>query len=226
MDGERMERRPYAILVVNADLSALSSTVEMLRDAGYDVTGAATSAAARSLLAAGLYDLLVIDVPETRGEAPALARDLVQRVREERHQPKVIAIVKDPASGLGTESAAHGTRELRRPFDRETLLRLVEDLVATLRRPAGYVPVGVAESTARVVDVSYGGLRFEMRAPPRPLPPAFLVTLPGQKVSVQVEAVWTDRLSRPGVLCGGAALITNQMVAAEEWRRFVDGIRP
>src|SRR3954465_1649009 len=53
---------PYRILVLDDDEHALSGIVEMLRDAGHHVTGAATYDAARRLLAVGTFDLLITDV--------------------------------------------------------------------------------------------------------------------------------------------------------------------
>src|SRR4030095_4692894 len=53
---------PYRILVLDDDEHALSGMVELLRDADYRVTGAATYDAAKRLLSVGAYDLLITDV--------------------------------------------------------------------------------------------------------------------------------------------------------------------
>ena len=53
---------PYRILVLEDDSNTLSGIVEMLRDADYQVTGAATYDAAKRLLALGSYDLFITDV--------------------------------------------------------------------------------------------------------------------------------------------------------------------
>ena len=53
---------PYRILVLDDDEHALSGIVELLRDAGHHVTGAATYDAAKRLLAVSPFDLLVSDV--------------------------------------------------------------------------------------------------------------------------------------------------------------------
>ena len=53
---------PYRILVLDDDQNALDGIVELLRDAGYHVTGATTYDAAKRLLAAGSYDLFITDV--------------------------------------------------------------------------------------------------------------------------------------------------------------------
>jgi DNA-binding NtrC family response regulator len=55
-------RLPYRILVLDDDEHALAGLVELLRDAGHSVTGAATYDAAKRLLSVGSYDLLIADV--------------------------------------------------------------------------------------------------------------------------------------------------------------------
>ena len=53
---------PYRILVLEDDDAALEGIVEMLREAGYRVTGAATYEAAKRLIALDSYDLLITDI--------------------------------------------------------------------------------------------------------------------------------------------------------------------
>src|SRR5215468_4099024 len=53
---------PFRILVLDVDEHALSGIVELLRDAGHHVTGAATYDAAKRLLAVSTFDLLITDV--------------------------------------------------------------------------------------------------------------------------------------------------------------------
>ena len=53
---------PYRILVLDDDEHALSGIVELLRDAGHQVTGTPTYDAAKQLLGASPFDLLVSDV--------------------------------------------------------------------------------------------------------------------------------------------------------------------
>ena len=53
---------PYRILVIDDDEHTLSGIVELLRDAGHHVTGAATYDAAKRLMAVSAFDLLITDV--------------------------------------------------------------------------------------------------------------------------------------------------------------------
>ena len=55
-------RLPYRILVLEDDEHTLDGIVELLREAGHNVTGATTYDAAKRLLAVGPYDLLITDV--------------------------------------------------------------------------------------------------------------------------------------------------------------------
>src|SRR5690606_1458761 len=59
--GERLQL-PYRILVLEDDPNSLSGILEMLGDAGHEVTGAATYEAAKAQLALAAYDLFLPDV--------------------------------------------------------------------------------------------------------------------------------------------------------------------
>jgi hypothetical protein len=84
------------------------------------------------------------------------------------------------------------------------------------------VPVHVAGAHGRLVDVSYGGLRFEFDGESYDLPTPMTVEVPHARLSVRAELVWSARGS-DGVrsLCGVGILDDSP---AAEWRRFVDNL--
>ena len=82
----------------------------------------------------------------------------------------------------------------------------------------------VESSQARVVDVSYGGLRLELESDSAPpLPSSFNVTLPDKDVAVHVDLVWQSRTQAGAWLCG-AALSQLDSPSAQVWHGLVDGL--
>jgi hypothetical protein len=82
----------------------------------------------------------------------------------------------------------------------------------------------VEDASARILDISYGGLRFEVdREPDRPFPPSVNLTLPASHLSLEIDVVWTSRRGDRRWLCG-AAISQASQVAAREWRGLVDAI--
>ena len=117
---------PRTVLVVDDDVASLSGLLELLRDRGYRVTGAATLEAATRLLDRFLFDLLVVDL--RLGRANGL--DLVARAR--RDQPSVPAIV---ITGFPDEAAEQAVRLLGadyvlKPIVPSALLALVKARLA------------------------------------------------------------------------------------------------
>ena len=79
-------------------------------------------------------------------------------------------------------------------------------------------------ATARILDVSYGGLRFVLpRETEDDLPPSFNISLPSSDLSVQVDLVWSSRASDGAWLCGAALSDANQ-AASRAWCGLVDAL--
>jgi hypothetical protein len=82
----------------------------------------------------------------------------------------------------------------------------------------------VEEATARILDVSYGGVRFVLpRETAKDLPPTFNISLPASDLSVQVNLVWSSRDSDGAWLCGAALSDANQ-AASRAWCGLVDAL--
>ncbi|HXH07678.1 MAG TPA: response regulator [Vicinamibacterales bacterium] len=221
---------PYEILVVEDDERALEGLLEVFRGAGYQATGVASYDAARRLIEVGRYDLLVADV-RLRG---ASGLHLTRLARLLSPQTSIILISGYPEPSLELEASRYGAVYFVKPIDPREFMRTVSRLLAQARRvrrwPRKKVPAGmvahVGQWPARLVDVSYGGLRFEMApVPPWPLPPTIEITLPGVPNTLVADAVWTDRVSVPGALLCGVALKDEGYAAPPAWRVLVDSIR-
>lgn len=219
---------PYQILVVDDDEVALSGLLELLRDAGHQVTGAATFDAARRLLDSAHYDLLVADVRLRSHNGLHLVK--VSRVL---HPDMAIVLMTGyPETSLEFEASRYNAVYLEKPIDPRLFMRTVDRLLSQVRRerrwPRRHAPetfmVQIGSWSARLLDVSYGGLRFEMLAPSTPLPPTVAVRMPSLNLYVEAETVWTDRVTMPGALLGGLALVSEGEDAPPPWRALVDSL--
>lgn len=219
---------PYQILVVDDDEAALAGLLALLRDAGHQSTGAATFDAARRLLDVGHYDLLVADVRLRSYNG----LHLVRLSRLLHPEMGIILMTGYPERSLEFEASRYGAIYMEKPIDPKQFMRSVERLLAQVRRerrwPRHHAPetfvVQIGNWRARLLDVSYGGLRFEMMAPETPLPPTVAVRMPTLNLYVEAETIWTDRLSAPGSLRGGLALLSEGADAPLPWRALVDSL--
>ena len=221
-----MYTRVYRILVLDDDTLSLYQTMSVLKQRDYLVVGAASTEQARWWLGQWPIDLLVAAVrvggigglqflAATRVQHPELAGILVG---SEQDRP------------METDIWRHGAQLVVRPFDPAQFLMLVAEALASIRRRQRWprkvvsqgLPVTVEGTQGRLVDASYGGLRFEFDGESYDLPSPMTVEVPDARLKVRAELVWSAR-GRDGVssLCG-VGIVDDLPVA--EWRRFVDGL--
>jgi hypothetical protein len=118
--------------------------------------------------------------------------------------------------------------------DPPALLRLVEQKLAMARASFGVprrwdrktviggLPAQVGDEPARILDVSYGGMRFEMSGESERTPPSSLwITFPSAQLTVQATLVWKSLIAGRTWLCG-AALASDE--AMPEWHGLVDAL--
>jgi DNA-binding response OmpR family regulator len=216
------------LLLVEDDTASRTGLAKILRNAGYDVFEAATFDEGRRLLTEKNPDLLIVDL--RLGGFNGL-----QLIVTHPMPAIVITGFADPV--LETEAKHLGADFLVKPFSPSALLRLIEEkLGANLdasfdtqrrwaRKPVpGELVARVDSSRARVVDVSYGGLRFELDDNAvLTLPPSFEVNLPSKDVAVHVDLVWQSRTDEGSWLCG-AALSQTDTATASAWHGLVDAL--
>lgn len=216
---------PYRILVLDDDEHALAGIVELLRDAAFLVTGAATYDAAKRLLALGSFDLLITDV-RLRGFNGI---NLVRQSHVDYPDMAVMIITAYEEPMLGLEISRYGACFSPKPIKPVEFLKSVKGCLATVRRQRRWTRkrvVGGFSVTAHgrpavIVNICYGGLQLAV-SHPEPLPSTFDIEVSGIGLRFEVDNVWA-RLSDDGqgILCG-AALATDATPAARTWRAIVD----
>ena len=103
-----------------------------------------------------------------------------------------------------------------------------EDYRPTRRSPRKRVPMLdaiVNSAHARIVDVSYEGLRLQVEDDGGgTLPPYFMVQIPTFNLTCRAQRVWTSPAADDhGVWCG-ATLVGEDPVDAVAWRTLVDSV--
>lgn len=216
---------PFRILVLDDDEHALAGIVELLREADYHVTGAATYDAAKRLLALGSYDLLITDV-RLRGFN---GLHLVMQTRREYPDMAVMIISGYEEQLMELEASRYNAMFVRKPLRPAEFLQNVGRCLQNVRRQRrwprkrvlGGFRVTAAGRPAAVVDVCYGGLRLEV-ANPHTLPSSFDVEVAGIGLHLEVQPVWSyPSADSQSVVCG-AALSSDSTPAARTWRAIVD----
>jgi len=217
---------PYRILVLDDDEHALSGIVEMLRDAGHNVTGAATYDAAKRLLAVSPFDLLVSDVRVRSFNG----LHLVMQTRADHPETAIIIITGYDDPLIDLEAHRYHADLVRKPIRPAEFQQRVNEALSQVRRQRrwprkrviGGFRVTIKGRPAAVVDVSYGGLRLELPETEQNLPDSFDVEVAGIGLHLEVEAVWCQSLPEtPGTICG-ATLAAEHTPSARTWRAIVD----
>jgi DNA-binding response OmpR family regulator len=216
---------PYRILVLDDDEHALSGIVELLRDAGHHVTGAATYDAAKRLLQVSPFDLLVSDVRVRSFNG----LHLVMQTRAEHPETAIIIITGYDDPLIELEAHRYRADLVRKPIRPAEFLQRVNEALAQVRRQrrwprkrvVGGFRVTIKGRPAAVVDVSYGGLRLELPGDEL-LPETFDVEVAGIGLHLEVVGVWKQTLGEvPGSVCG-ATLAAEHTPSARTWRAIVD----
>jgi DNA-binding response OmpR family regulator len=211
------------ILIVDDHRVTRMGLAEMLSEAGYGVVTAATFPEARRILRESPPDLLIADV--RLGSFNGL-----QLVISGQHRIPAIVITGYADAVLEEEARRGGAEYLIKPFNPERLLTLIRTKLGS--RPPAYevprrwrrksvaLPAQVGDQPARIVDVSYGGVKFEIRpgegATP---PPSFQLRLPND-MSLQADLVWKTMLTEETWLCGAA--VWPEESTARQWFGLVD----
>jgi DNA-binding response OmpR family regulator len=217
------------VLLVSLNPESRSRMEQWLRRSGFVTEAAGSFADARERLTAVSPDALVTDA--RLGDFNGLHLAIVGRSR----RPALVAIVIGPPDAvLAQEADRHGATYLHEPVSEEELVAHVTMLLHEVGRQrrwprkhvADRVDVEFNESTARIVDLSYGGLRLEMTDEAAHTPELgsdFRVSLPAFGVSVDAALVWVGRAPSGQLLCG-AALADVDPAIVSRWRQVVDQV--
>jgi DNA-binding response OmpR family regulator len=217
------------LLIVDPDAASQRAMVEFLKAGRYRTIAADGFAPAVQLLESARPDLLITVV------RLGLFNGLQLVVRGRASNPRMAAFVvddsRDPA--LERESKNIGaTAYLAKPVDSDDLLqRIAEALASRERRRWSRTPVArnvlvlvrIAAGRARLLDISYGGVRLESGFVQ--LPNVLRLELPVHGLSVNAERVWSRRADPAQPWSCGAALASIDSESAQRWRRLVDTVR-
>jgi two-component system response regulator RegA len=228
---------PHTVLIVDSNPAALTRTARVFRDAGYHVMTTASFESARWRLRAVPPDLLVTDV--RLGDYNGI--HLVIRGRSQ--DQGLPAIVTDVAVDrvLEADAATYGAVYMARPQDPHQLVGVARGLVENrpprpstgvarrwprLAVPFEPLPAVFGDAPARVLDLSYGGLRLEvpelndeaMRTR------VLAITPPWFDGPLSVRAIWARRPSGDGAWWCGVEIDDAAPAIAERWRTLIDSL--
>lgn len=217
------------VLIVEDNDATRTGLCELLKRAGYSASATSSYEEAIQAMREDTPDLLIADVRL----GPYNGLQLL--VTSPRRVPTII-MTGFPDPVLEADARHLGAQFVLKPVAPTALLTLIEEQLAARsqqelsgptrrwarKQVAGEVTAQVQDVLARVLDVSYGGLRFALeRDTERTLPPSFNVVLPQSRVEVQVDLVWSSRGS-DGAWMYGAALSEASQAAAQAWHGLVD----
>lgn len=217
------------VLLVSPNVESRNRMELWLRKAGFDTESVATFESARPRLTAATPDVLVSAVQ--LGEYNGLHLAIIGRER----RPALVAIVVGPHDAvLAKEAEQHGATYMKEPTTEEALLSKLATLLQEIGRhrrwPRKHVAEPVTaeygESQARIVDLSYGGLRLEVAdsgAAAPELGSGLRVSLPAFGVSIDTSLVWVER-APSGFLHCGAAVDRLSPAVTTAWRQVVDRV--
>ncbi len=197
-----------------------------LECAQHEVVLASTAPRAIEVLASHSPDLLVSEIRL----GPFNGLYLVIRHQESHPRMRAILIDQTYDRVLNRDAQRYGATYLSEPIDDATLLDHVSRSLggAPKRRwprkqLAGELIAEVQQRSARVLDLSYGGLRLEMPDTTE-FPGRFPVVFPGRGLAIQARAVWTHPAA-PGAMWCGAERFEADPTTETEWRHLVDSVQ-
>jgi DNA-binding response OmpR family regulator len=221
-----MSRKPDQILVVDDDPMLQHETVKLLARRDYSVFGASTVEDAYARLVRQSIDLVIAG---TRvGSMSGL--QFIVSCRSRRADVAGIIVAAQPEHVSEMDMWRHGITAAFRPLVEEQFLMIVAEKLASIRRRqrwprkkiTTFVPLQVGSVPARLLDVSYGGLRFQLDGESYHLKSPVRIDIPVSQLRVDAELVWSAR-ARDGASClCGVALADRDPPHA--WRAFVDRV--
>jgi DNA-binding response OmpR family regulator len=222
---------PYRILLVEPDSRWSAATERLLSEAGYLTVSVQTFNDAIRQLAVNGPDLLVTAVRL----GPFNGLHLVLRGRGDYPYLPIIVTGEEQDPLLADEVTRYGARFVPKSLEPERFLHLVTELLPGQssqgpprerrwpRKPAG-LPVTVSQAPARVVDLSYGGLRLELEGSPAEVKGPMDVDFPTLGLSIKAVPRWTKPVEAQGSWWCGAEVAQENSEARQTWREVVDSL--
>jgi DNA-binding response OmpR family regulator len=212
--------------MVSTSAEGSTAVANLLRRSGHDVRVAVDFEAAIRALAEYSPDLLISQV--RLGAFNGL--HLVIRSYADHSSMRAILLDSRHDSVLERDAQRNGAAYLVEPVGAAELLAHVTRKLSEVsperiwprKQPTGRLIAHVAQRRARVVDLSYSGLRLELPQA-GDVPSRFSLTFPSLGVAVRARPVWTRRAPSGQFWCGAALSEANPQALAK-WRRLVDSV--
>lgn len=204
-----------------------SPAMALLAGSSHTIVFAAGFDAAIQKLDRMAPDLLITDV--RLGEFNGL--HLVIRSQSTRPNMRAILLDRRHDAVIEAEATRHNAVYLTWPVSEPTLLahmsRLLRETSPQRRWPRKQPIKGlvahVARRSARIVDISYGGVRLEL-PPAESIPAKFRMAIPGFEAVFRAKPVWSHYTPLGSISCGAELSEANPQVLAQ-WRQIVDSIQ-
>jgi CheY-like chemotaxis protein len=214
-----------AQILVVAMRSDNSPAMLLLRGSGHEVAFAPGFEAAIRKLDQIAPDLLITDVRLGGFNGLHLV------IRSQSTRPKMRSIlldrVHDPVVAL--DAQRHGAAYIGGQVTAAALSEQVSRLLNESgpqrrwpRKPIKGLVAHVARRNARIVDISYGGIRLEL-PPSDSIPAKFRMAIPGFETVFRAKPVWSHYTPVGSISCGAEILEANPQIVAQ-WRQLVDSI--
>ena len=222
-----MTRRTHHVLVVDDNPAAQHQTIELLRRRDYAVSTAWTLESAYRCLSERPIDLVIAG---TRiGSLNGLQFIVSCRTRRAEVAGILVAAQREHIPEM--EAWRHGISPVVLPIDAEQFLMLVAEKLAGIRRRQRWprkrvtadIVIDLAGAPGRLLDVSYGGLRFEVSGESTALRSVVQIDIPIASLRVTGELVWSAR-GRDGTKCVCGLSIIGDQHPLPLWREFVDNL--
>jgi len=222
-----MERKLSHILVVDEDPGRRQEIVGMLKRRDYTVDSSPTVEEAYVRITEQPIALVVagIRVGSTHG------LQFIVGCRGRRADVAGVVVAGQPEDVSEMDAWRHGVSVICRPLNPDHFLMVIAEKLASVRQRqrwprkkiTSYVPMHVERLPARLLDVSYGGLRFQLEGESFGLRSPFRIEIPASQLSVDAELVWSARAG-DGATCLCGVMLTDERNADHAWRAFVDRV--
>ena len=222
-----MQRKLSHILVVDDDAARRHEMVSMLKRRDYTVDSSPTVEQAYVRITEQPITLVVsgIRVGSTNGI------QFIVGCRGRRPDIAGIVVAGQPEDVSEMDAWRHGVSVVCRPLIPEHFLMVIAEKLASVRQRqrwprkkiTSYVPLHVERLPARLLDVSYGGLRFQLEGESYDLRSPVRIEIPVSQLSLDAELVWSARgVDGASCLCG--VMLNDERNADHAWRAFVDRV--
>lgn len=215
-----------AQILVVAMRADTSPVMTLLKDSGHEVLFAPGFEPAIRKLDDIAPDLMVTDVRLGGFNGLHLV------IRSQSTRPKMRSILLDRTHDpvVAQDAAQHGASYIGGPVSTQVLSDEITKVLNETgpqrrwprKQPIKGLVFHVARRSARVVDISYGGIRLEL-PPAETIPAKFRMNIPGFEGVFRAKPVWSRYTPVGSISCGAELLEANPQIVAQ-WRQLVDTI--